>query len=344
MKKVLVILIMLLFIPLGIINAVEKKAFCDTGQKYYYDCKSVATQCTYKKSNGDVAYINISVKGEALAAEGNNSGQGIKNWADDYDGVPTINKKYSDNKECPSYLIEDWGFYVVDTNESLNAAMDKLDNPNDVYTLSTTTSNTQAKNVAKNNDNNVSTAPDVDSCAGFKTSNECINGSTANNGNFGCTWNKKYEFCSPTGLTYLTCGSGKTDAHDIPELLPRLVSYFILILKTATPIVLIIMGMVQIIKAIANSNEDEIKKAKSSLIKKLIAAVLVFFSISIVQFVIDQVVDDDESGSVAACMDCFINNNCGGVTYYTDGYGKCYNVKTKSEVKCNTDIGTKKTN
>lgn len=187
-------------------------------------------------------------------------------------------------------------------------------------------------------------APDVDSCAGFKSPTQCNNGITANNGNFGCAWNKKYEFCSPTGLTYLTCGSGKTDAHDIPELLPRLVSYFILILKTATPIVLIIMGMVQIIKAIANSNEDEIKKAKSSLIKKLIAAVLVFFSISIVQFVIDQVVDDDESGSVAACMDCFINNNCGGVTYYTDGYGKCYNVKTKSEFDCNTDIGIKKTN
>ena len=189
-----------------------------------------------------------------------------------------------------------------------------------------------------------SEAPDVDSCAGFKSPRQCSEGRTANNGNFGCAWNKKYEFCSPTGLTYLSCGSGNTDAHDIPEMLPRLISYFILLLKTATPIILIIMGMVQIIKAIASSNEDEIKKAKGSLIKKIIAAVLVFFSISIVQFVVDQVVDDDESGSVAACMDCFINNNCGGVTYYTDGYGKCYNVKTKSEVKCNTDIGSKKTN
>ena len=77
----------------------------------------------------------------------------------------------------------------------------------------------------------------------------------------------------------MSCGSGNTNAHDIPEMVPRLVSYFIVILKTATPIILIIMGMVQIIKAIASSNEDEIKKSKSSLIKKLIAAVLVFFSI-----------------------------------------------------------------
>ena len=57
------------------------------------------------------------------------------------------------------------------------------------------------------------------------------------------------------------------NAHDIPEMIPRLVSYFIVILKTFTPIILIIMGMVQIIKAIANSNEDEIKKsARKSII------------------------------------------------------------------------------
>ena len=192
-------------------------------------------------------------------------------------------------------------------------------------------------------DSSITGRSDATSCVGFKTPDSC-RGGKSENGNFGCAWNKKYKFCSPTGLAYLSCGSGKTDAHDIPEMLPRLISYFILLLKTATPIILIIMGMVQIIKAIASSNEDEIKKAKGSLIKKIIAAVLVFFSISIVQFVVDQVVDDDESGSVAACMDCFINNNCGGVTYYTDGYGKCYNVKTKAEVKCNTDIGSKKTN
>lgn len=105
-------------------------------------------------------------------------------------------------------------------------------------------------------------APDVSSCAGFVDPKECRAGKTANNGNFGCAWNEKYKFCSPNGLAYLSCGSGNTNAHDIPEMVPRLVSYFIVILKTATPIILIIMGMVQIIKAIASSNEDEIKKSK----------------------------------------------------------------------------------
>ena len=186
---------------------------------------------------------------------------------------------------------------------------------------------------------------DATSCAGFKTQNSCMMG-VSENGNFGCAWNKQYKFCSPNGLAYLSCGdpSDNTDAHDIPVMVPRLVAYFIVILKTATPIILIIMGMVQIIKAIASTNEDEIKKAKNALIKKLVAAALVFFSISIVQFVIDQVVDDDEKGSLSACMKCFINNDCNGSIYYTDGYGKCYYLSNKGEaVDCKTDIGTNKT-
>lgn len=186
---------------------------------------------------------------------------------------------------------------------------------------------------------NAESTTNVSNCAEFLQKDKCLNGQTGN-GKYGCAWNEKYKFCSPTGLAYLSCGSGETDAHDIPEMIPKLTSYFILLLKTATPIILIIMGMVQIIKAIANSNEDEMKKAKGSLIKKLIAAVLVFFSISIVQFVVDQVVDDDESGSVASCMNCFINNKCNGSMYYTDGHGKCYYLSNKyTAVKCNTDIG-----
>ncbi len=191
-------------------------------------------------------------------------------------------------------------------------------------------------------------APDVSSCAGFVDPKECRAGKTANNGNFGCAWNEKYKFCSPNGLAYLWCGDSNEKneiAHDIPEMVPRLVSYFIIILKTATPIILIIMGMVQIIKAIASSNEDEIKKAKSSLIKKLIVAVLVFFSISIVQFVVDQVIDDDQKGSFGACLNCFINNNCGDTTYFVDGYGKCYYLSDKTTgVDCDTDIGGKVNN
>ena len=179
---------------------------------------------------------------------------------------------------------------------------------------------------------------DATSCADFGNPDNCNSG-ISENGRFNCVWNEKYKFCSLTGLTYLSCGSDKSDAHDIPVFLPRITSYAIIILKTATPIILIIMSMIQIIKAIASQNEDEMKKAKSALVKKIIAAALIFFVTTIVQFVIKQVADSSEAGSANQCLSCFVNNDCNGSMYYTDGYGKCYNVKTKEEFECNTDIG-----
>ena len=166
--------------------------------------------------------------------------------------------------------------------------------------------------------------PDASSCADFTTEDACMTGRTSDNGSFGCNWNKQYEFCSVSGLAYLSCGSGDEIAYDIPVIVPRLVSYFIVVLKTATPVILIFISMIQLIKAIGSQNEDEMKKARSSIVKKLIAAVLIFFVISIVQFVVKQVADDSEQSSVEACMTCFINNDCAGASYFTDGYGNCY--------------------
>lgn len=176
------------------------------------------------------------------------------------------------------------------------------------------------------------TAPDVDSCAGFKTKETCKIGQTKNAGNFGCAWNEQYEFCSPTGLSYLSCGSKDSIAYDIPVMVPRLTSYAITALKTITPVILIIIGMFQLIKAITSQNEDEMKKARSALVKKLIAAAMIFFLVAIVQFIVKQVADDSEQSSTEACFDCFINNNCTNAMYYTDGYGNCYSVDTKEKL------------
>ena len=179
------------------------------------------------------------------------------------------------------------------------------------------------------------------SCAEFHNEQSCNSG-VSSTGKYGCAWNKKYNFCSPNGLAYLSCGSGNSDAHDIPVFLPRITSYAIAILKTVTPVILIIMSMVQIIKAIASQNEDEMKKARSALVKKLIAATLIFFVTTIVQFVIKKAADDDEVGSASQCLSCFVNNDCNGSMYYVDGYGNCYYLSSKyTATDCKTDIGVK---
>ena len=143
----------------------------------------------------------------------------------------------------------------------------------------------------------------------------------------GEVWNSDYNISSPTGLVYVACGKGVSlskcgetrgsGTYDIPVIIPKLTSFAVNALKIVTPIILIIVGMIQIVKAVASSKEDEIKKAQGGLIKKIIIAVLIFFVIAIVQFVINRVADDEQA-SVSSCMKCFLNNDC-KLTYYRTG-------------------------
>lgn len=147
-----------------------------------------------------------------------------------------------------------------------------------------------------------------------------------------CTVNKTYNFCSPNGLTYLSCG----DIKDIPPIVPNISSYAVTVLKTVVPIILIIVSIITLVKAITAGKEDEIKKAQGSLVKKLITAALIFFVITIVQFVMLKVTSDNsEHNSLSKCLSCFLNgtNKCGSI-YYKDGYGKCYNVSDKKQFDC----------
>ena len=68
--------------------------------------------------------------------------------------------------------------------------------------------------------------------------------------------------------------------------------------------------------------EDEIKKGQQTLIKRAIAAVIVFFVIPLVQLVINFVSGDNDS--IASCFNCFVNatdesNSCRPVTGDTPG-------------------------
>lgn len=186
---------------------------------------------------------------------------------------------------------------------------------------------------------------DAEGCALFITEDQCKKGIVESGSDaikdqkYGCAWNEEYNFCSPSGLAYLACGSDSNKAYDLPPILPKLSSYAIVALKTATPVILIIMGMFQLIKAITSQKDDEMKKAQGSLIKKLIAAALIFFVVSIVQYVVKIAADSDDAvqGSIEDCLQCFLNNDCDGAMYYTDGYGNCYDVSSGDTVDCPVD-------
>lgn len=106
------------------------------------------------------------------------------------------------------------------------------------------------------------------------------------------------------GLEY-TCGN--IGDLSFSGTFPYLVSYAVLIIKIAIPIILIIFGMLDLGKAVVASKEDEIKKGQQTFIKRLIAAVLVFFVIQIVQIVVKFVSSNDTS--ISNCFNCFINGS-----------------------------------
>lgn len=139
-----------------------------------------------------------------------------------------------------------------------------------------------------------------------------------------CSYNKEHEFCSVNGLVYLSCG----EADDIPEMVPVLVSLGVTGLKTVAPIVLIIMSIIQLVRSITSGKEDDIKKAQTGLIKRVISAVVVFFVIAIVQFIMLRVADSTEKDSLRKCLSCFLNgtDSCGSL-YYKDESGNHINVK-----------------
>ncbi len=107
-------------------------------------------------------------------------------------------------------------------------------------------------------------------------------------------------------LKEVSCGNGDVT---IDAAIPSLVHTVVIFIKVFVPIVLIILGMVDIFKAVIAQKDDDMKKAQGILIKRIIYAVLVFFIVAIVQFVFSAVDSNDEVGT-KSCINCFINNNC----------------------------------
>ena len=89
----------------------------------------------------------------------------------------------------------------------------------------------------------------------------------------------------------------------IPSTLVSIVGLIYKAIQIGVPIILIIIGMFDMGKAITQQKEDEIKKAQSLLVKKAIAAGLVFLMFSLVQLVVS-VVSPDTTASGSESWAC----------------------------------------
>lgn len=167
-------------------------------------------------------------------------------------------------------------------------------------------------------------------CYNYKTENSCKRSGIT--GQVACLWieNKQLPndgYCNVDNLLYVGCGG----AQDIPMQVPKLIAFAINLFKIATPIILIFIAIITLLKATTAGKEDEMKKATSSLVKKLISAALVFFVTSIVQFIVLKVADTSDKANISTCLSCFLNNDCDVNTYYktvVNGEDKCTPLTT----------------
>ena len=124
-----------------------------------------------------------------------------------------------------------------------------------------------------------------------------------NKDNCGCPSNSPQNYTSVTE----TSSSSNNDALDLCKnagvlKAAQIVGYFLYIMKIVVPILLIIMGAVEFGKAVVSSDDKAIKAATSSLIKRAITAVVVFFVPAIIAAVINIVGGMKENYDKFKCL------------------------------------------
>lgn len=87
--------------------------------------------------------------------------------------------------------------------------------------------------------------------------------------------------------------------------------YIILGIEVVVPLLLIVSGMITMAQAVMKQKEDDIKKAQSLLVKKIIAAVITFLVISITKMVVNLVTKDENWASCAKCVFDVNGAGCG---------------------------------
>lgn len=96
----------------------------------------------------------------------------------------------------------------------------------------------------------------------------------------------------------------------MPEKLPSFTSGLYNIVKLLVPVILIVMGMIDFTKAVMANEEKKMKDAQKSFITRLIASIIIFFVMAVVQFVFKKIdTGANYKNGFVNCIDCLLNNN-----------------------------------
>ena len=91
-----------------------------------------------------------------------------------------------------------------------------------------------------------------------------------------------------------------------PRQLATIVHMVIIVMQLLVPILLVIFGSIDFVKAVSSQKEDEIKKGQQVFLKRLIAGALVFFVVAIVKLIISMFGSANSDGNLMSCVNCFV--------------------------------------
>lgn len=112
------------------------------------------------------------------------------------------------------------------------------------------------------------------------------------------------------GNTYPKIVCGDTD---VPYIAAQVTTTVINILKIVTPIIIIIFGMIDLIKAVVAQKDDDIVKGRKTFFKRMLIGAFVFLVFVFVEVIIGLVAPKNENSNMWNCVDCFVNGNCSSI-------------------------------
>lgn len=111
---------------------------------------------------------------------------------------------------------------------------------------------------------------------------------------------------------YVSCGGTGNSAliKNVPSILPRITSSVYNAVMVIVPVALILLGIVDLIKGIMSQKEDEIKKGRDSLVKRLVTGIIVFLIVMLTKLFVNIINGGNDSSKIIGCIDCFVSNDC----------------------------------
>lgn len=112
------------------------------------------------------------------------------------------------------------------------------------------------------------------------------------------------------------CNGAFGITNGIPQQIVQIIHLIYNAIRIAVPLILVLVGMFDMGKAITQQKEDEIKKAQNLLVRKAVAAGLVFLIVSLVGLVFSVASGEETSGETWKCVDALLSGKCDDKTSF----------------------------